>query len=133
MENLNNIIDKLKQSFKSEKIKESVLDDNWLIINRENKIDSTGFCYYAHEVIYRLTGGRENWKFMRIPEEDFPSFGPYYFLKSKKDNSVLDITADQCSKLSIKIPYEKGKGKGLQKTSNKAKILANEIGEKLFV
>ena len=128
--NLEEIINKLLDSFKSLEVKEQVLDKEWFDKNLESNIDSTGFCFYASEVIYRLFNGKERWTIKRISKEDFDE-GPHYFLYDKLNNKILDITSDQYTKLDIKIPYEKGKGRGLQNISKKAKILANSIGYNL--
>jgi len=124
---LKNICDKLLEAFKSEEVKKEVLDDNWYIVNKQKQIDSAGFCFYASEVIYRLTGGKDNWYIKKISKEDW-ELGPHYFLQNKHTNEILDITYDQYGK-DIKIPYELGKGRGLQQVSIKAKKLANYIGE----
>ena len=128
--NLKELISKLKKSFKSKITKEQVLDPEWLEINIKNKIDSTGFCFYASEVIYRLTGGKNVWLIKKIAKEVFPE-GPHYFLQNKETKEILDITADQFTKLGINIPYEKGKGRGLQNISKSARKLANTIGHEL--
>ena len=125
---ISKIISDLLVSFKNETIKRDVLDDEWYVVNKQNNVDSAGFCFYASEVIYRLTGGKDNWIIKRISEEDFRE-GPHYYLMSKIDNSILDITSDQYTKFGIEIPYEKGKGRGLQRVSIKARKLANYIGK----
>jgi hypothetical protein len=127
---LYSVIDDLKNAFKDDDVKLQVLDDIWLEKSKETKIDETGFCFYASEVIYRLFGGKDFWTLKRISKEDFDD-GPHYFLFNKENNTILDITSKQYSEFGIEIPYEKGKGRGLQNISKKSKILANSIGKKL--
>lgn len=58
---LEEIIGKLKAAFQNDEVKAAVLDKEWLIKNNDTGIDSTGFCYAACEVIYRLDGGKDKW------------------------------------------------------------------------
>lgn len=123
-----NLILRLRESFKKEEVKKNVLDNVWYTKNKEKGIDSTGFCFYASEVVYRLTGGKSRWILKRISKDNW-IFGPHYFLFDKITEQILDITADQYG--VEKIPYEKAKGRGLQRKSKKATLLALFVGENL--
>jgi hypothetical protein len=127
MHNVNSIIIELKEAFKNHEIKLNVLDKEWYDLNIKTGINSTGFCFYASEVIYKLCGGKKYWILKRIPKEVFPE-GPHYFLFNKITKEILDVTEDQYTKRDIKIPYDKGIGRGIQNTSKKAKKLAEYIG-----
>lgn len=126
---VNTIIGKLRESFKNEEVKKNVLDPFWYAENKRNGIDSTGFCFYASEILYRLAGGKSRFKFVRISREDWPFFGPHYFLYDKLNDKIVDVTSDQY-KCDV-IPYAKGKGRGLQRISNMAKLLSKYIGYEL--
>jgi len=65
------VIDSLQKAFECDDIKEKVLKPEWLLKNRESGIHSTGFCYAASEVIYRLTGGSAMWIRMAISKNDW--------------------------------------------------------------
>lgn len=56
MEDYKTIIDKLKAAFKDPEVKKNVLDSDWYEKNIKSGLDSTGFCFYATETLYRLTG-----------------------------------------------------------------------------
>jgi hypothetical protein len=126
MENLDNILNKLQEAFKSEDVKKTVLDGMWYKKNKEKEIDSIGFCFFASEVIYRLTGGKERWTLKRLSNEVWP-LGLHYFLYDKMNGKVLDVTADQYGS-DVKIPYELAKGRGLRCKSKRAILLAKCIG-----
>lgn len=114
---------KLLVSFKDENIKKAVLQPEWLKKNKINKIDSTGFCYSASEVIFRLNGGKENWKKVSISETVWPDGGHCYLI-NKHTKERLDITKDQYESMGINIPYHLGVGGGFQKVSKAAIELA---------
>jgi hypothetical protein len=118
------IIDKLLIAFKDDKIKRQVLDSNWYQLNIERGIDSTGFCFSASEVLYRLTGGTEIWMVKRLIDPTNWNQGTHYFLYRKSNNEIVDITSNQYTERDIEIPYERGRGTGLRYISNKAKLLA---------
>jgi hypothetical protein len=118
------IVEKLKNSFRDKNIKKEVLDYNYYKDNLETGIDSFGFCYYACEVIYKLTGGKEKWKLICIRKSDWKEGGPHIFLKDRKTGEILDITSEQYTLRKIEIPYDLGKGFGLRNVSKKAKKLA---------
>jgi hypothetical protein len=67
------IIEQLQKAFDTESIKETVVDSHWLTINKETGINSTGFCFAASEVIYRLTGGSEIWTVKRLVSQPLKS------------------------------------------------------------
>jgi hypothetical protein len=60
------IFTKLRKAFEDDEIKRNVLTPEYYEENIKSGIHSTGFCYYASEVIYRLKGGKENWFFKMI-------------------------------------------------------------------
>jgi len=122
------IIVALKKAFKSEEIKKAVLDDHWYRLNIKTGIHSTGFCFAASEVIFRLNGGTDNWKVVYLKDPDHWNNGTHYFLENKHENTILDITRCQYEERGIKIPYDLGKGRGLMKISKKARILAKLAG-----
>lgn len=127
MNNLENIITKLKIAFKREDVKKSVLESEWFEKNLKSKINSTGFCYAASEVIYRLTGGKENWKKVSISKSKW-EYGGHCYLINKKTNEILDITSDQYEELNISIPYELGVAGGFRQVSDKASNLSKLAG-----
>ena len=123
------IIAQLQKAFDIENIKEEVVDSNWLAINKETGINSTGFCFAASEVIYRLTGGSNTWTIKRLSNIDnLWNGGTHYFLERKSNKEILDITSDQYTKRGITIPYELSKGTGLRSVSKKARLLAKLSG-----
>lgn len=126
---LNEIILKLKDAFKNEEVKKAVLKEDWYQKNIESGIDSTGFCYAASEIIYRLSGGKENWKKASISEKKW-EHGGHCFLINKKNGEILDITADQYTLKNIKIPYEIATYSGFRTPdfSNSARKLAQSAG-----
>ena len=123
MENLEHIIKHLKVAFSKDEIKEVVLESEWLIKNRASGIHSTGFCYAASEVIYRLTGGKNNWKKVAISKAKW-EHGGHCYLINKGTNTILDITSDQYELLGISIPYELGMPGGFRQVSKKANKLS---------
>lgn len=54
---LDEIIQRLQQAFQLEKAKQ-LLEPNFRELNIRTGSHSTGFCYYASEAIYILTGGK---------------------------------------------------------------------------
>jgi len=125
------IIEILKKSFADDDIKRQVLDENWYNLNIENNIDSTGFCFAASEILYRMTGGKSVWKIISINDPNDWNNGTHYFLLRKSNNEIIDITANQYTDRGIEIPYEKGKARGLRFVSRKAKLLSrlSDLGE----
>jgi hypothetical protein len=130
MKNLEDIISKLKVAFSNIEIKKAVLENEWLLKNQENGINSTGFCYAASEVIYRLTGGKDNWKKVSISKTKW-EYGGHCYLINKHTNKILDISSDQYELLNISIPYNLGVAGGFRRVSeraNKLSVLAG-LGE----
>lgn len=130
---INEIINRLIASFSDEAIKKSVLKKEWYELNIKNGIDSTGFCYAASEIIYRLNGGKDVWKKVSISKAKW-EHGSHYYLIHKQTGEILDITSDQFTSIGIEIPYELGvgggfMGKGLSKASKKLAIMAGIITE----
>ncbi|MFT6638808.1 MAG: hypothetical protein ACJAYP_001394 [Flavobacterium sp.] len=125
------IIKKLKVAFEKTEVKEQVLDAYWLQLNLNSGIHTTGFCFSASEIIYRLTGGKEKWLIKSINDPKDWNNGTHYFLQDKETEEVLDITSSQYTERGIVIPYEKGKARGLQRVSIKAKKLIEltDLGE----
>ncbi|MBA0883041.1 hypothetical protein [Flavobacterium undicola] len=121
---LEKIILKLEDAFLNTEVKQQVLDSYWLEQNIQNGIHTTGFCFTASEVIYRLTGGKDNWFIKSINDPRDWNHGTHYFLQNKTSGHILDITSDQYTSRGITIPYELGKARGLQNVSRKAKDLA---------
>mgnify|MGYP001408416553 CR=1 FL=1 len=122
---LEEIISKLKIAFTQKEVKAKVLYPEWLIKNHTSGIDSTGFCYAASEVIYRLNGGKENWKKVSISERDW-ELGGHCYLINKESNEILDITNSQYGNISI--PYNLGKAGGFRQVSERARILSRLAG-----
>lgn len=123
-----NIIKVLKNSFANDAIKRQVLNEYWYQRNIETGIDSTGFCFSASEVLYRLTGGSNVWQIVSINDPRDWNNGTHYFLRRKSNSEIVDITADQYILRGIEIPYACGKARGLRYTSNKAKLLGKLCG-----
>lgn len=126
---LDEIILKLKKAFERDEVKKAVLKPEWYTKNKESGINSTGFCYAATEVIYRLTGGKEKWKKVAISENKW-EHGGHCFLENKETGSILDITDDQYKSQQIDIPYKFGCPGGFYpvKPKSKARILAQMAG-----
>jgi hypothetical protein len=122
------IINILLNSFSNDTIKRQVLDENWYQVNIDNGIDSTGFCFVASEVLYRLTGGTNVWQVVSINDPRDWNNGTHYFLKRRVGDEIVDITADQYTSRGINIPYAVGRGRGLCFVSNKARLLARLCG-----
>jgi hypothetical protein len=122
------IILALQNAFEKQEVKEAVLDDYWYKLNKETGIHSTGFCFAASEVIYRLNGKTNNWKVVYLKDPGHWNNGTHYFLVSKHNEKVLDITSSQYEERGIEIPYELGKGTGLRNISNKARTLSRMAG-----
>ena len=127
MKDIEEIIDKLKIAFSKDEVKKAILENEWLLKNRESGIDSTGFCYSASEVIYRLTGGKDIWKKVSISKNKW-EHGGHCYLINKAKNVILDITRDQYELLNISIPYELGKAGGFRQVSEKANRLSMLAG-----
>ena len=124
---LTTIINALQNAFERNDVKEEVLDDYWYKLNVETGIHSTGFCFSASEVIYRLNG-KDNWKVLSLKDPDHWSNGTHYFLENRHSKEILDITRNQYEERGIEIPYDLGKGRGLRNVSNNAKTLAQMAG-----
>lgn len=123
------IIATLRIAFADDNIKREVLTDNWYDLNIQSGIDSTGFCFAASEVLYRLTGGKDMWIFKGIKRSPVWNYGPHCFLMRKgADKKIVDITEDQYTARGIVIPYDMGKGRGLRVVSNCARILTELSG-----
>lgn len=110
---LNTIIEKLEIAFKRNDVKKEVLTDEWYDKNMSSGIDSTGFCYVASEVIYRMTGGKSVWKKVSITDSKW-EHGGHCFLINKQTNQILDVTKNQFTELGITIPYHIGIGGGFR-------------------
>lgn len=68
-----------------------------------------GHCYHASECLYFLTGAKETWKPMGAKD----SFGgSHWWLESKLDKSIKDLTKNQYIHKGIMPPYGNGKGRG---------------------
>ena len=126
--NETDIINILRNSFSSDLIKRKVLDENWYQENIDSGVDSTGFCFAASEVLYRLTGGTNIWQVVSINDPRDWYNGTHYFLKRRQNSEIVDITADQYTSRGIIIPYDVGRGRGLRFVSNKARLLARLSG-----
>ncbi|MEQ9403578.1 MAG: hypothetical protein RIM99_08340 [Cyclobacteriaceae bacterium] len=126
---LDHIIQSLRQSFSNDSIKRAVLSDEWYLKNIDSGIDSTGFCYAACEVIYRLDGGKEKWKKMAISKNNW-DHGGHCYLINKENSEILDITSDQYDLQNIPIPTNLAKGGGFRTKdfSNAARTLAQLSG-----
>jgi len=122
------IINILRNSFSNDTIKRQILDESWYHQNIDSGIDSTGFCFVASEVLYRLTGGKNNWQVVSINDPKDWNNGTHYFLKRKLNSEIVDITEDQYTSRDIIIPYSLGRGGGLRFVSNKARLLARLSG-----
>ncbi len=116
----------LLEAFKKEEVKKSILGREWYKRNKTTKIDSAGFCYAVSELFYKLCGGCEKWKIMRIGKEDL-EIGPHYYLESRQDGFILDITADQYTKQGYSVPYEKARPGRLDSRSKRGEKLAGFI------
>lgn len=125
---LDEIITALQTAFEKMEVKEIVLDKYWHNLNIETGIHTTGFCFAASEVIYRLNGGKINWTIKRIIDPSDWNNGTHYFLQSKNNNEILDVTSSQYERRNIVIPYHLAKGTGLHNVSNKARLLARLSG-----
>jgi hypothetical protein len=121
------VVEKLKKSFKSNELKEKVLDKEWLEKNKKTGIDSTGFCRLSVEVIYKLFGGKDDWTVKIISKKAW-THGSHYYLENKNTKEIVDVASDQYESLGIEIPYNLGKGTGLRSNptvlSKGAEILA---------
>ena len=126
--NEHHIINMLRNSFSDDNIKQQVLDVNWYQLNIKTGIHSTGFCFYASEVLFRLTGGNHIWQVRYIQDPTHWRNGTHYFLKRRANNEVVDITADQYTERGIIIPYCDGRGNRFRLISNKARCLARLSG-----
>ena len=128
---MDGLIKALRQAFTIKEIKESILDEEWLARNYESKIDSTGFCRIACEVIYKLTGGKERWTVKVVSKKQW-KHGSHYYLEEKATKMILDTTSDQYTLKDICIPYHLGRGTGLrtnpEKLSKKGQLLAKAAG-----
>lgn len=127
MDDLEILINKLRESYKNEEVKEFALVDEWLKKNKENKIDSTGFCYVSCQIIYFKTGGSKKWKIKQIHKNKW-IHGTHYYLEDRETGEILDITSDQYTKLGLEIPYELSRGTSFRfGVTKKAKALADYL------
>lgn len=126
--NENQIIEALRNSFLDDNIKQQILDQHWYQLNIENGINSTGFCYSASEVLFRLTGGNDIWQVRYLKDPEHWNNGTHYFLKRRINDEIIDITSNQYTDRAIKIPYDLSTGRGLQNISKKARLLARLSG-----
>jgi len=124
------LIAKMKEAFKDPVLQREVLDDFWYKFNQETGIPEAGFCFAAIEVLYRLTGGKDEWFIRRLSDAEWDN-GAHYWLERKYNGEIVDITKEQFTERGIEIPYHLGKPRGLFIISNKAKRLAEYIGESL--
>ncbi|MEI2696047.1 MAG: hypothetical protein V9E90_13325 [Saprospiraceae bacterium] len=122
------IIRILQTAFENDNIKKQVLEPNWYQLNIETGIASTGFCFSASEVLFRLTGQTQNWMLKSINDPAQWNNGTHYFLERRQNKEIVDITSDQYTRRDITIPYHLSKGKGLRNISNKARLLARLSG-----
>jgi hypothetical protein len=122
------IIRILQTAFENDNIKRQVLEPNWYQLNIETGIASTGFCFSASEVLYRLTGQTQIWMLKSINDPGKWNNGTHYFLMRRQNNEIVDITSDQYTRREIVVPYQLAKGKGLRNVSNKARLLARLSG-----
>lgn len=127
--NLKLIIAKLEFSFKNDSVKKEVLSKELYKKNVYSKIDSTGFNYTCAEVLYFLDGGKKKWKKETISKDKW-GYGSHTYLVNKKTEMIYDITADQYTKLGIKIPYNLGIAGGFKtnELSKASKKLAELSG-----
>lgn len=131
------IIEILRKAFTDDNIKRKVLEPCWYQLNIERGIDSTGFCFAASEVLFRLTGGTQTWQINYLKDPTHWNQGTHYFLRRRQCNgnvdrttneNIVDITANQYTERNIEIPYKIGRGRGLQRISIKARLLARLSG-----
>ena len=122
------IIRILQTAFENDNIKRQVLEPNWYQLNIETGIASTGFCFSASEVLFRLTGQTQIWMIKSINDPGQWNNGTHYFLMRRQNNEIVDITSDQYTRREIVVPYQLAKGKGLRNVSNKARLLARLSG-----
>lgn len=87
---LEEIIEKLKEAFKKEEVKKTILDKKWLKRNLESWIDSTWFCFYSSFTIYKLAWGSDIWNIMYLSERVFSEWWHCYLI----NKNLLDITSD---------------------------------------
>jgi hypothetical protein len=115
------LINKIRFLFSNEEAKKLIINDKlipndyWYKINLESEIQSTGFCYLASEVYYKLNNKSKEWWFKELKSDLLPYNGYHYFLQHKITNEIIDITADQFK--GIDIPYDKAKNKGIRFSS----------------
>ena len=86
--NLEEIIKILRAAFERDDVKRAVLDTERYTLNIQTAIHSTGFCFTASEVIFRLTGGKENWNIKRIVDPKDWNNGTHYFLVNKQNKDI---------------------------------------------
>jgi hypothetical protein len=124
------LVKKLRASFSDDTVKKllinNVTGDFWYKINANSTISSTGFCYLASEVIYKLTGGAKRWWFKELISDAIPN-QYHYFLQDKKTGEIVDPTADQFQ--DIQIPYHLAKNKGKRFTSKNCNALIKILNE----
>lgn len=124
---LEELIKKIKDSYKIEEVKKFGLVDEWYEKNLQNKIDSTGFCYISTQIIYFKTGGKDKWKIKQIHKNKW-IYGTHYYLEDRDTGEILDITSDQYTKLGLEIPYDLARGTSFRfGITKKAKALADYL------
>lgn len=81
-----------------------------------------GHCYVVSEVIYHLSG-KMIWKPMVVNHEG----GTHWFLKSRIDDSILDVTSSQ---FYSPVPYDQARGCGFltKSPSKRARKLIRKMG-----
>jgi hypothetical protein len=107
------LMKRVRASFADEEIKKLLINDitgtKWYDINAQSHIHSTGFCYLATEVLYRLMGGSSRWWFKELQSEALPHRW-HYFLEEKSTGRIVDATRDQFGHLPIHYQFATNKG-----------------------
>ncbi len=124
----------LTNQFSIEEIKEAImksLDDSllkpgWKKVSPRNNV--TGHCYAASEALFYLTGGSEKWTPQVGKDEND---GTHWWLLSKENGKIEDVTASQFTDFGKEPPYENGKGCGFQQQSDRCKVIMKRAFENL--
>jgi hypothetical protein len=103
-----NLVLLMRDSFKLSDVRQKVFSTvspglEW----KETSYYSCGFCRsstFVYSAFMNFINGSNEWDIMYLPYEVW-SNGSHYFLKHKKSDLILDITADQYSWYNIDIPY----------------------------
>lgn len=117
------LIDEIRSKFSDERYKQLLIapyvepPSYWYDINKNSVVPSTGFCYVASEVFYKLNGGAKKYWFRKLLTDKLPYNGQHFFLMDKETNEIVDLTADQFGELDI--PYHEAKNIGLRFTSKR--------------